>query len=87
MSTISLDPLSNGPVVGASPWEAESRITAITPDSEIGFVSHGGDGLISVIDTEEGTVTAQIDVPTPLTGGGAMIAIQDDMTLVDTIAR
>lgn len=87
VATIPLPPLSQGPAPDASPWEAESRIMAITPDGATGFVSHGGDGLISVIDTEAKAVSGQIEAPTPLSGGGAMIAIQGAMPLTDTVAR
>jgi hypothetical protein len=87
VATIPLAPLSDGPRADESPWEAESRIAAITPDGATGFVSHGGDGVISVIDTAARQVTGQIDVPTPLSGGGYMIVLQDNMPLTDTIAR
>lgn len=87
LTTIPLAPLSNGPQAGQSPWEAESRIAALTPDGATGFVSHGGDGVISVIDTQAGVVSQQLAVPTSLAGGGYMIAVDDDMPFVDTVAR
>ncbi|MBA2520313.1 MAG: hypothetical protein H0V24_11660, partial [Chloroflexia bacterium] len=86
-TTVPLAPLGDPPVAGAAPWEHESRATAVTPDGALGFISHGGDGLISVIDTEAGEVVAQIEAPTDLTGGGAMIALQDGTPATDTIAR
>lgn len=86
-SSIPLDPLTNGPKAGASPWAAEGRIAAITPAGDLGFVSHGGDGLISVIDTAVGAVVERIETPTPLSGGGNMVVVQPGQPLHDTVAR
>lgn len=87
VATIPLTPLTQGPKAGESPWEAESRIAAITPDGSIGFVSHGGDGRISVIDTAARRVSRQLEVPTSLAGGGYMLVVQEGMSFADTIAR
>ena len=87
LTTIPLASLSNGPQAGESPWEAESRIAALTPDGATGFISHGGDGVISVIDTQAGVVSQQLAVPTSLAGGGYMIAVNEGVPFVDTVAR
>lgn len=87
VAVIPLDPLANGPTAGESPWESESRIAAITPDGATGFVSRGGEGQITVIDTAERTVSGTIEVPTPLTGGGYMTVVTPDMPFADTIGR
>lgn len=87
VATVPLDPLTEGPKAGESPWDAEGRIAAISPDGATGFVSHGGDGLISVIDTEVGEVVEKLEVPTPLEGGGYMIAVGDKMPFADTVGR
>ena len=87
LAKIALDPLAKAPKAGESPWESESRIAAIAPDGSVGFVSHGGDGIISVIDTEVRAVSDTIEVPSALSGGGYMIAVQPGMPFVDTVAR
>lgn len=87
IARIPLDPLTGAAAVGESPWEAESRIAAITPDGSLGFISHGGDGVISVIDTASQSISATIAVPTSLSGGGYMIAIGPEMSFADTVAR
>jgi hypothetical protein len=87
VASIPLDPMTNGPKAGQSPWEAEGRIAAVTPDGGLGFVTHGGDGLISVIDTDAQTVITKLETPTPLQGGGNMIAVQTGMPFTDTVAR
>jgi len=86
-ATIPLDPLSQGPAAGESPWEAESRIAAITPDGRTGFVSHGGDGVISVIDIEGERVAGHLAIPTTLDGGGYLIAVGPGLPFTDTVAR
>jgi YVTN family beta-propeller protein len=59
---------------------------AVTPDGRYAFATHGGDGKISVIDTATLSVT-QVVVPTALSGGGYIIAVQPDARVVDLIAR
>ena len=53
IARIALDRLTDGPVVGSPTAGRQSRHAAITPDGGLAFVTHGGDGLISVIDTKE----------------------------------
>jgi hypothetical protein len=84
---IPLDSLSNPPLPGDDPFAAESRRVAITPDGRWGFISHGGDGVISVIDTQSKQVVRKLEVPTPLTAGGYLVAVQPEMKLGDTIGR
>lgn len=87
IARIPLDPLQNPPPRGGDPFAAESRRVAISPDGRWGFISHGGDGLISVIDTQTQQVVNKLATPTPLTAGGYVIAVQSDMELGDTIGR
>lgn len=63
------------------------RLPALTPDGHWGFVTHGGDSLISVINTAQAAIVQQLGVPTPLAGGGYVTAVQKKMNLSDTIGR
>ena len=67
--------------------EQHLRLPALTPDGYWGFVTHGGDGLISVINTAQAEIVQQLEVPTPLAGGGYVTALQRKMKLSDTIGR
>lgn len=87
VARIPLDSLGNPPARGGDPFAAESRRVAISPDGRWGFISHGGDGLISVIDTQTRQVVRKLATPTPLTAGGYLIAVQSDMKFSDTIGR
>jgi len=86
-ATIPLDPPANASVPGSPMTGTEGYLTTITPDGTLGFVVHGGDGRISVIDTASGTVSGRIDTPTPLTGAGYAIAVQPGVAPVDLFAR
>jgi len=84
---VPLAALASGPVAGQSTAGKESRASAITPDGRWGFVSHGGEGKISVIDTNAKTVAATITTPSALKGGGYLFAVQPGTTPVDTCTR
>jgi YVTN family beta-propeller protein len=84
--TVDLEQLSNGPVAGQPTVGREARFVAVTPDGRYAFATHGGDGKISVIDTATLSVT-QVVVPTTLTGGGYITAVQPGVRVVDLIAR
>ena len=89
MTTIALPALQE-PLDPDLPPLAEGqqlRLPALTPDGQWGFVTHGGDGLISVINTAQAEVVQQLGVPTPLAGGGYLTAVQKKMKLSDTIGR
>lgn len=88
VARIPLPPLeASPPVAGESPAGRGSRSGAITPDGRWAFVSHGGDGRVSVIDTSVRRIVRVLTVPTPLRGGGYMVAWQPGIRLVDTVGR
>lgn len=87
VAQVPLDKLSHGPVVGNSPAKAEGRYTAISPDGNLAFVTHGGDGMISVIDTATGKVSDKIKTPTPLKGGGYIVATAPGMPISELSGR
>ncbi|MBX3072231.1 MAG: hypothetical protein KF883_17135 [Thermomicrobiales bacterium] len=65
----------------------QGYLTALTGDGSLGYVVHGGDGIISVIDTAAGAVAGTIEVPAPLTGGGYATVVELGATPVDLFAR
>lgn len=87
VARIPLAALADGPKPGVSNVGAQTRGSAITPDGRWAFVSHGGEGKVSVIDTQSQAVVATIDTPTSLVGGGYLVAVQPGNTPVDTCMR
>ncbi|MFN8559419.1 MAG: hypothetical protein U0531_19470 [Dehalococcoidia bacterium] len=87
VATVPLSKLSNGPQAGQPTTGREARAGAVTPDGRWSFVAHGGDGAISVIDTQAKRVTATIDTPTPMRGGGYLFAVQPGMRIADLMTR
>jgi hypothetical protein len=87
VARIPLERLTNGPVADQPVAGKEGRSVAITPDGAWAFVSHGGDGRISVIETAAKRVAQTIELPSPLKGGGYMAAVQIGSRLVDPSAR
>lgn len=87
VARIPLPSLASGPVPGESASGRNVRGGSITPDGRWAFVSHGGEGKISVIDTAERVITSEVTPPTPLAGGGYLIAWQPGAPLVDLLGR
>jgi hypothetical protein len=93
VARITLALLSEGPSPDGLPWEGKNgRSTAITPDGRWAFVSHDGDGLISVIHTGLRRVVHTLRTPTDLagtfTGGGSyMVTVQEGMLVTDFVGR
>lgn len=88
IATIPLEPLSGQGSAETSIWDAgELRIAAMTPDGDWGFVTNGGDGTVSVIDADAGAIAGTITVPTPLSGGGYLVAVQPGRPLIDNIGK
>ncbi|HEY8945775.1 MAG TPA: hypothetical protein VIM73_16005 [Polyangiaceae bacterium] len=84
LETLSLAPTGED----ADPWSSVAfRIAGMVPSGRYGFVTHGGDGKISVIDTASMEVTAQIELPTPLDYGGYLVGIEAGAVVRDTIGR
>jgi hypothetical protein len=72
----------------ADPWSSVAfRLAGMVPSGRWGFVSHGGDGKVSVIDTEQMKVVSQLELPTDLNYGGYLLGVEAGTTLRDTIGR
>jgi hypothetical protein len=84
---VPLPKLANGPVAGQPTAGREGRHAAITPDGRFAFVTHGGEGKISVIDTAAKGVLRTIETPSRLKGGGYIVAVQPGVASADLSAR
>lgn len=84
---VPLPKLANGPVPGTPAAGAEGRHSAITPDGRFAFVTQGGEGKIAVIDTRTKTIARMLEIPTPLKGGGYVLALQSGEASSDFSAR
>lgn len=72
----------------ADPWSSEAfRLAGMVPSGRWGFVTHGGDGKVSVIDTSTKEVSGQIELPTPLNYGGYLIGVEPGAIVRDTVGR
>jgi hypothetical protein len=88
IATIALELPTAAAIVDTVPeTTAQGYVTAITRDGSLGFVSHGGDGAITVIDSATSAIAATISTPTPLTGGGYLAVIESGVTPVDLWGR
>lgn len=87
VASVPLEPLKDGPVAGQSSAGKQGRYAAISPDGSLAFATNGGEGSISVIDTKDATVVNTITTPTPLDGGGYIVAIAPGTPLYETAGR
>jgi hypothetical protein len=87
VAQIELEPLREGPIAGEPTSGKQARASAITPDGKWAFVSHGGEGTVSVIDTARKQVVETLEIGSALSGGGYLLAIQPGTRPVDTCAR
>ena len=85
--SVRLQPLTKGPRPGTASAGTERRSAAITTRGDRGFVSHGGDGLISVVEPGRAAVRQTVRTPTPLRGGGYLVVVEPGRALVDVLAR
>jgi hypothetical protein len=84
---VPLPKLAAGPVAGQPNTGREGRHSAITPDGRLAFVTQGGEGRVHVIDTGAKAVARTIETPTPLKGGGYVVAVQPGTASADLSAR
>lgn len=87
VGTVALPSSAGGPVGGQSAKGTQGHSVAIAPRGDRVFVSNGGDGEISVVDTSQRRLINTIDTPTELAGGGYLTVVQPGRKLVDLVAR
>ncbi|GMU39955.1 MAG: hypothetical protein AMXMBFR23_08210 [Chloroflexota bacterium] len=87
VARIPLEALTDGPKAGESASGKNARGGTITPDGRWAFVSHGGDGRISIIDTATKAVVGSIETPTALRGGGYLASWTPGTPLMDAFGR
>lgn len=87
VGTVALPASSGGPVAGTPPSGTQGHAVTLSSDGALGFVSNGGDALISVIDTKNRRVSGTITTPTALSGGGYLTVVKARTPLHDLIAR
>lgn len=87
LASIPLDVPGNAATPGEDPTGGEGYLTTLTRDGALGFVVHGGDGVISVIDTASEAVVSTIEVPSPMTGSGYATVVESGVAPVDLFGR
>ncbi len=87
VARIPLQKLANGPVAGQPTAGKEWRYSAVAPDGRLAFVTHGGEGKISVIDARAKAVVRVLETPTPLRGGGYIVGVAPSGGSADFLAR
>ena len=87
VGTVALPSATGGPVAGQPSAGTQGHTVAIAPRGNRVFVSNGGDGEISVVDSSRRRLVATISTPTGLVGGGYLTVVQPGATRTDLIAR
>ena len=88
VAKVPLEAMSQTPEPDADVWSSVAfRSTAMSTDCRYAFVTHGGDGRVSVVDTTAQKVVHTLEVPTSLDYGGYLVSVQSGVAQVDTIAR
>lgn len=79
---------TNAAVPGEDATDKDTYATAITADSQYGFVSINGDRIVKVFDLEQGVEIAEIPIELPLSGyDGFLAVIETGVTPVDLWGR
>lgn len=87
VGTVALPASSDGPVAGSPTAGTQGHFVTLTANGNMAFVSNGGDGRITVIDTGKRRVSGTISTPTALTGAGYLTVVRAGTPLYDLIAR
>lgn len=85
---VPLEPMSTGPQPGDAIYEVNQyRAINVTPDGLLGFVTQGGDSIVTVFDSRTGEVTGGIETPSSLDGGGYLAVFGAPDSFMEPIAR
>lgn len=87
VGTVAISASSGGPVAGKPAAGTQPHSVGLDPDGRRAYVTNGGDGKITVIDTASRRVIKVIDTPTPLGGGGYLVVVKPGAPLHDLISR
>lgn len=88
VAKIPLTTMTATPGPDDSIWGSDAfRITDVSPACDYAYVTHGGDGKVSIIDLDSKSVVSELTVPTSLAGGGYVVGVSANTSLVDTIGR
>lgn len=87
VGTVAISSSSDGPVAGKPTSGTQPHFVAFDPDGRRAYVTNGGDGKITVIDTASRRVVKVIDTPTPLNGGGYLVVVKPGAPVHDLISR
>ncbi|MFT4166166.1 MAG: hypothetical protein QM650_13085 [Microlunatus sp.] len=87
VGTVAISSSSDGPVAGQPTSGTQPHFVAFDPAGRRAYVTNGGDGKISVIDTASRRVVKVIDTPTPLNGGGYLVVVKPGAPVHDLISR
>lgn len=80
--------MSAGPKPGEPIYEINQyRAVTVTPDGSLGFVTQGGDGIVTVLEPRSGELTGSIETPSDLDSGGYLAVFGNPESFTDTIAR
>ena len=87
VGTVALPSADGGPVAGQPTAGTQGHTVAVAPRGDRVFVSNGGDGEISVVNTSTRRLVRTISTPTALVGGGYLTVVQPGRKVTDLVAR
>ena len=87
VGTVALAPLSGGPTPGNPIAGTQGRFVTASLGGNRVYVSNGGDGSITVIDTASRRAVRTILTPTALPAGGYLTTVRAGTPVTDLIAR
>ena len=87
VGTVAIPSSTAGPVAGGSIVGTQPHFVTLDPDGRRAYVSNGGDGEVTVVDTERRRVVGTIRTPTPLNDGGYLVVVKPGAPVHDLIPR